>query len=147
MGNSGHRYFRDTGMGQKEVTISAQEWSAAAGNMLATAMKSDPLAGVAALENMVKAGEALLFGVFAGCYMVAAYVLRVDHKPHGDEGVIVAAAGKLKGFSLITSLLSHVEQQFKGCASIRVHTARPGMVRQLKKAGYMPREIILSKGL
>lgn len=134
-------------MGQKEVTIRAQAWSEAAGNMLESAMKSDPLAGVAALENMVKSGEALLFGVFADCYMVAAYVLRVDHKPNGDEGVIVAAAGKLKGFSLVTSLLSHVEQQFKGCASVRVHTARPGIVKQLRQAGYMPTEIILSKGL
>lgn len=131
----------------QELTVRPLEWCAAAGNMLKRAMKSDPLAGVEALEIMVNAGEAALFGVFCGLYLRGAYVLRIEKKPNGNEGVIVAAAGRLNGVKLVNSLLGHVENQFLGCAAIRIHTARPGMMRMLKRAGYRAAETILVKGL
>lgn len=131
----------------KKLEIRPQEWCAACSQMLVKAMKSDPLCGVEALRLMCEAGTAHLFGVFSGCYMVGCYVLRIDSKPGGNEAVIVAAAGKLKGHSLIHSVLPHVESQFSGCVAIRVHTARPGLVRELKKFNYKVREIVLAKGL
>lgn len=130
----------------KELTIRPIDWRAAAEEMLAQAMRSDTLAGVEALEMMVRAGEASLFGVFSGPRLCGAYVLRIEQKPNGNEGVIVAAAGRLNGFRLV-DLLPHVERQFIGCRAVRIHTARPGMMKALKRAGYSPHEIIFSKGL
>lgn len=96
---------------------------------------------------MVEGGTAQLFAVLHQMHMVGCYVLRVDCKPLGNEAVIVAAAGQLKGASLIASVLPHVEKQFNGCKAIRVHTARRGMLRELQKYNYRVREIVLAKGI
>lgn len=135
------------GQDEKSLTVRGMEWCEAAERMLATAMKSDPLAGVEALAEMVNGGTAALYGVFSGVYFVGAYVLRVDHKPHGAEGVIVAAAGRLKGVSLLGLLLPEAEKRFHGCKAIRVHTNRRGMLKELSKRGYGLREFVLAKGL
>jgi hypothetical protein len=121
------------------------KWCEAAATLLATAMKSDPLAGVEALKRMVQKRQATLLSVSCNDYMVGAVVLRVDRKPLGDEGVIVAAAGKLKGVSLIELLLPHIEKKFRGVKAIRIHTARPGLVRAMMRHGYRSREYVLAK--
>ena len=131
----------------QELRVEPLAWCEAAALMLDQAMKSDPLAGIEVLKRMVENGAAELFGVFSGLYLVGCYVLRIDRKPRGNEAVIVAAAGRVKGASLIHSVLPHVESQFHGCKAIRVHTARPGLMRELKKHNYQVREVILVKGI
>ena len=130
----------------QEISICpASGWNDAAAAFLVKAMASDPLAGVEALKISVENGEAQLFHVLFNNYLVAAFVLRVDQKPHGAEGVIVAAGGRLNGVSLLRLTLADIERRFIGCTSIRVHTARRGIMREFSRFGYAPREIILSK--
>lgn len=125
----------------------AAAWNPIAAAFLAPAMESDKLAGVEALREMVEQGEATLFHVRFGDFCVGAFVLRVEQKPGGAEGVIVAAGGRMRGVSLLRATLADIERRFIGCASIRIHTARKGIVREFERFGYQRREIILSKGL
>jgi len=41
--------------------------------------------------------------------------------------------------------LPMVERQFKGCATVRIHTDRPGMVKKLLALGYGEPEMIVRK--
>lgn len=110
-------------------------------------MAADQLAGIESLRQSVQRGESQLFHVLFGDYCVGAFVLRVEQKPHGAEGVIVAGGGHLKGASLLRLTLADIERRFIGCVSIRAHTARRGIVREFARFGYAPREVILAKGL
>lgn len=133
---------------QKMIRIEpATQWSAAVEKFLDRAMLSDPLAGIDQLRAMVEANEAHLFNLIYDDYLVGAFVLRVEHKAHGAEGVIVAGGGKLPGVSLLRATIQDIEHRFKGCVSIRAHTARRGIMKELSRFGYAPREVVLAKGL
>lgn len=108
--------------------------------MLAPAVDSLP-AIAAQAEN-----GAPLFRVAADGEAIGYYLLRVDYLPEGAEGVIVAAAGR-PGFDLAEMCLPYIEGQFKGCKSLRVHTARPGLVRKLAGVGWRPMEFVMKKDL
>lgn len=125
----------------------AQRWIEAAEKFLDRAMLSDPLAGIEQLSAMVAANEAHLFHLICDDYLVGAFVLRVEYKAHGAEGVIVAGGGKLPGVSLLRAVIHDIERRFQGCVSIRAHTARRGIMKELSRFGYVPREVVLSKGL
>lgn len=92
---------------------------------------------------------AQVFVVRWGGDVIGAYMLRIDTTARGHEGVIVGAAGKLAGVELITLVLPVIESQFRkvGCVSVRVHTSRSGIVRQLGNRGYDLGELVLSKTL
>lgn len=126
------------------MTIKPLEWCDAAAAFLAAAMPHK-LNGTGALKRMLDAGDAVLFGVYRGFYLVACYVLRIDRHEFGADGVIVAASGRIPAGSLIASCMPTVESQFHGVDMIRIHTARPGLVRTLLKSGYTIRETVLEK--
>jgi len=122
-------------------------WIPAAANFLGAAMEADPLAGVEQLRRICTSGDAQLYIIKSGDYMVGAFVLRIEQKPGGAEGVIVAAGGNLSGVNLMRATLGSIEQLFKGCVSIRAHISRRGLMRQFARAGYAPREIVASKAV
>jgi len=130
------------------LAIERAAWSEEAAGFLAPAMRHEPGVTVATLAGMVECGSGELFAVLAAGQMVGAYVLRVDRMENGKEGVIVAAGGRLPGYRLLRSILPVIEaNQMHGCNTIRIHTARPGIAREMRRAGYVVREIVLAKGL
>lgn len=86
---------------------------------------------------------AKLYYVMAGEMCVGAYLLRRD----GSEGVVIAAAGNGGGIDLLETILPVIEAQFSDCASIRIHTSRPGIIKKLTGAGYEAKEMVLAKVL
>lgn len=124
------------------LTIAPAEWSASAAMWLSLAVQH---ATVADLRAQVDCGAASLFEVESAGRMVGAFVLRVDQCAGRHEGVIVAAAGNLRGVDFTAAILPHVESLFSGVAVIRIHTARCGMAAKLAAAGYVPRELVFSK--
>lgn len=124
------------------LTVEAVAWCDEAAAMLADAV---PFGCVADLAAQAEAG-AVLFRVSEGGRTAAYYLLRVDHNATGAEGVMVAAAGRA-GVDLTRVVLPVAEKQFKGCHSMRIHTARPGLARKLARAGYGNVELVLRKKL
>lgn len=127
-----------------ELTLSPAAWCADAERLIATALQH---ATPAEIRSQVESGAAVLYRVMQGGRMGAVFVLRVDHDADGSEGVIVAAAGGVRGVDLTAAVLPHIERMFIGCRAVRIHTARPGLARKLAAAGYRPAEIVLTKGL
>lgn len=128
------------------VDIFAAPWSDEAAQLLAPAMVHEPGVSVETLARLVKSGAGYLYEVRQGVELVAAYVLRLEPKETGHEGVIVAAGGNLPGVSLIRTVLPVVEDvNMAGCDWVRVHTARPGMMRELARQGYKVREVVMAK--
>lgn len=126
---------------EKVLKVRPVPWSAEAEAVLACAVPH------AEISDIKAQGGAVLFEVEAGGERVGFYVLRVDTMPSGSEGVLVAACGSLGGSDLTESLLPHIEGQFRGCGSIRIHTARPGLARKLARKGYSAGELVLRKTL
>jgi hypothetical protein len=127
----------------KEITIMPGPWAESVGALLAQSGASIP-----DLRHQVTTGTAQLFTVQEGEIVIAAYVLRIDTLATGPQGVIVAAAGRGKGVNLTESILPVIEGQFKGCASVRLHTARPGLARRvIQDHGYRITELVLEKEL
>ncbi len=129
---------------RETLKASAAEWSEEAAHMLAPSV---PFGSVEDLAGQVQSGAAVLFKVERGGAVVAFYILRIDQLPSGNEGVLVAAGGR-DDFDLTANMLPHIERQFSGCRWIRIHTARPGLVRKLTtKHGYGAAEMVMRKVL
>lgn len=124
------------------IRVEKSPWSDEAAAHLAAAVIH---VSVSELAAQVAAG-AVLFRVSDDVGLIGFYVLRVDHTADGAEGVLVAASGRA-GFDITATLVPHVERQFIGCKTMRVHTSRPGMARKLARQGYAGAEIILRKSL
>ncbi len=125
------------------LSINAAEWAEADAAALAPALTVPGALFDVAAE--VQAGAACLFHVLDGEQVVGRYVLRVDHFNDRAEGVVVAAWGDWRGGPLLPLVLPHIEQQFRGVAAVRIHSARPGMIRCLSALGYAPQEIVMRK--
>lgn len=130
---------------EKKVSIEPGAWCEAVHQLLDKAMHSDPTNTAEVLRQDIEKGTAALFLVKHERYMVAAYVLRVEHCEAGLEGVIVAGAGKLQGANLLDTVMPHIEYQLRECQSIRIHTGRRGMVKKLLARGYRATEVVLRK--
>lgn len=128
-------------MGQKKIiTLSPASWSPEAERWLIGAV--DQLADVRA---SVESGAATLFHVGCDGELCGAFVLRLDRFALHDEGVIVAAGASVPGVCLAREVLPAIERKFPTAKTIRIHTRRRGLVRQLARAGYAVDEIILRK--
>lgn len=100
---------------------------------------------VADIEDQVDCEAAQLFTLHSAGDMVAAFVLRIDRIGGRNEGVVVAAAGRVPGVDLTALMMPVIEKMFEGCQSVRVHTARPGLGRKLVGMGYRVAELVLRK--
>lgn len=126
---------------EKTLIVMAAEWGEVIAAILAPCFTVPGV--LAAVGRQVEGGQALAFTADDGGEIVGAFVLRVE----GDEGVVVAAAGKVDGVDLIHALLPQIESRFIGCRAIRFHTARAGLAKIMAHYGYTGQEIIMRKEL
>ncbi|MBZ0105531.1 MAG: hypothetical protein K8H84_07850 [Sulfuricella denitrificans] len=128
------------------LIVKRSEWNPWSESVLVQTMDGDPLAGIEAIKADVDRGDSQLFVCFLDGAPVSAYVLRVEQKTHGLEGVIVLAAGRLPGENLISGVLPFVLEQLSFCQAVRVHTNRPGLVKRLtQEFGFHVGETVLRK--
>ncbi|SOD41607.1 hypothetical protein [Nitrosovibrio sp. Nv4] len=102
----------------------------------------DQDATLADLKRQSEAGLCQVVYVERGGAVAGAVLLRIDVTSSGPQGVMVAAAGALE---LMPVCMPYLEKMFQGVSSIRIHTARPGLVRKLTAMGYKPTEMVLRK--
>ena len=83
--------------------------------------------------------NAQLFEVVYCGAVVGRYALRTVDHANGREIVVVAAAGGLPGVDLVASVSPNIEQQgvIAGADRLTMRTRRPGLVRKLKKQGWV----------
>lgn len=124
------------------MKLAPAQWGETFAAQIAQAVQA---ATVPELERQVRDGVAQAWGVTVGDRLACALVLRVDHTAAGSEGVIVAAAGGEPGVDLTRDVLPAVEQLFSGVRAIRIHTARPGLMKKLARQGYQGAEVVLTK--
>lgn len=117
---------------QKTLTQHPAAWSEAAAALLAPVVADDETGGLDNLRAQLDAGAALVEVRDAG-RLVGAYVMRIDAPAAGRELVVIAAAGRCAGVSLLDAILPVIEVQAAaaGCAWVRIHTSRPGLMRRL----------------
>jgi hypothetical protein len=125
------------------ITATWANWSEKAAQILAGALND---CDIADLKKQVET-SADLFEVKKDDELIGFYVLRIDALEKVNEGVIVAGAGVSKDFNIIDTLLPLIEEQFKNCSAIRVHTNRAGLIKKLNKMGYIPQEFVMRKNL
>lgn len=130
---------------QEVLTIKAADWAEADAAALASAFTVP--GALDAVAAQVLAGTACLFHVLDAGEVVGRYVLRVDQLGDAAEGVVVAAWGSWQGGALLPAVLPFIETQFRGIKAMRIHSARPGMIRRLAGIGYQPQEIVMRKEL
>lgn len=130
-------------MAETEIKVIPARWGEAQAGYLKLSVSGVSLDD---LKSQVEAG-ARLFDVLADDIHVGTFMLRVDVRGSGSDGVIVAAGGRLSGFDFTYDLLPVVEQMFFGVDRIRIHTERGGMAKKLQKSGYMLREVVYVKEL
>lgn len=122
----------------------AAAWTSECEAFIALALAS------ASLDDIKRQTEcgAMLFELVAdGGAVVGAFVLRVDREACRNVGVVVAAGGGVSGVDLTALIMPTIERMFYGCESIRIHTARPGLLKKLAPQGYKTAEIIFEKSL
>lgn len=129
---------------QKAVRIEADAWSQEAADWLSEAVRPQHLVG---LQHQVEQGIAVLFYVWLQDELCGAFVLRIDQNGPVQEGVICAAAGDLKGFDLMATILPVIEAKFSGCSAVRYHTSNPAVARKMARHGYGADEIVCRKGI
>lgn len=128
--------------GKKTLTVEPGEWCEETRALIAQALID---CDVADIEEQTDCCAAQLFKLVQGGEMVAAFVLRIDRIGGRDEGVVVAAAGRVAGVDLTAVMMPFIEGMFHGCKSVRVHTARTGLGKKLVAMGYRVSEIIFRK--
>lgn len=92
----------------------------------------------------VKAGRAHPLALMNGAASLATGLYRVEPGPHGSEMVLIGVTGDGRDMGLVFGLLERFAA-LKGCAYLRFHTTRPGLVRRALGAGYVAPEFVLTK--
>lgn len=121
---------------EKVLTITPAAWSTDVEAMLASSVRRAPCFGVEDYRAVLDQPGAMLYQVKAAGELVGYVILRVVHQAHGAEGEILAAAGRLAGADLTRDVLPALERMFSGVRCFRISTARPGLVKKLRAAGY-----------
>lgn len=127
-----------------QLTITAQDWTQHAADLLAAAV---PNCSILDIKQQIDDEHAQLFRVDKGFQFIGYYVLRIDYLTEHNEGVIIAAVGKDSSIDLTLEIIPAIEKQFIGCKFLRIHTARPGLVKKLNAIGFNPLEFVMIKGL
>lgn len=97
------------------------------------------------LREQVQTGAARLFQIEAGGEIRGAFVVRVEQRQDGAEGVILSAAGHVPGVDLIAVMLEQIEGLFVNCKTYRLHTANPALARRVAAFGYGVTELVCTK--
>lgn len=126
------------------MKIRAASWSNECEAFIAMALAT---ASIDDIKRQTDNGAQLFEVVAESGAVVAAFVLRVDRQECRNVGVVVAAGGALQGVDLTALIMPNIERMFYGCDSIRIHTARVGLLKKLARQGYSTAEIILEKSL
>lgn len=92
------------------------------------------------IEHMAAGGQCFL--IEAG-QARAVYVLKVT----GDIVNVEAAAGQGNGVDMVKALDGVICAQAQGLREVTCHTARPGLLRKLKRHGWELRGYIIGKRL
>jgi len=108
--------------------------------------KTDTCGGLVTVNDLIQNAECFDVRNVLG-EVVARYALRVNHHGGGDEVVILAAVGALKGADLVMSILPYIEKQAAGAKSLTVHTKRRGLLHKLAALGFECDGFILRKAL
>lgn len=122
------------------ISLKVGPWSGAAEEWLALTGREH----VEEYYQQYQHGARLIY-VRCGGVVSGALLLRIDYLPGAVEGVIVAAGCNVPGVDLVADVLPAVERMFGGVDAIRVHTARPGLVKKLRASGYEAVEVVLKK--
>ena len=101
--------------------------------------------GLGSMDEAMRGAQ--LFEVVVAGVVVARYALRQDHYENGSEIVIVAAAGGLPGVDLVASLVPTIERQGAIADRMTMRTRRPGLVRKMKKQGWVLDAYCMGKNL
>lgn len=93
--------------------------------------------------------NAQLFEVVYCGAVVGRYALRTVDHANGREIVVVAAAGGMPGVDLVASVSPNIERQgaIAGADRLTMRTRRPGLVRKLKKQGWVLDAYCMGKNL
>lgn len=130
---------------EKALTIHAARWTAETEHLIAKALTD---ATVEDIKRQTESGNAKLFSVCdEDAEIVAAFVLRVDAQVNKNVGVVVAAGSEEKDLDMTAAMMPYIETMFTGCQSLRVHTARPGLVKKLCRLNWKVAGIELTKEL
>jgi len=99
--------------------------------------RCDTAGGLGSMDAGMR--DAQLFEVVVSGVVVARYALRVEQHANGVELVVVAAAGGASGVDLTASILPTIEKQGHqaGAHRVTLRTRRPGLVRKLRKQGWV----------
>jgi len=129
-----------------ELHIKAAPWAVAAPFLVAVA---DPDYTLEEMGRDMVAGAVAAYTVDDGAGPVAAFLLRVESLPSGEEAVIVAAASRAPRGDLTRHVLPGIEALARavGCRSVRFHTGRPGLGRKAESIGYRLAETVYRKDL
>lgn len=132
---------------QKILTISPSPWCDEAAAFLASTIRGAPCFTVEDYRRELAAHPTTrLFRVSGEAGELVGFVLlRLEQYAGGNEGVIVAAAGRLRGAALYGQILPALERLFSGVKTYRVEACRSGAVRELMKAGYAPTHFVMRK--
>lgn len=124
---------------QKEGVIREGALDDAARAAYAAAYRPDRQTGGGLGSMDAAMRNAQLFEVVYCGAVVARYALRTVDHANGREIIVVAAAGGFPGVDLVASVLPNIEQQSAGAGADRLtmRTRRPGLVRKLKKQGWV----------
>lgn len=103
--------------------------------------------GLGSMDAAMRGAQ--LFEVVCCGTVVARYALRTVDHANGREIVVVAAAGGLPGVDLVASVSPNIERQgaIAGADRLTMRTRRPGLVRKLKKQGWVLDAYCMGKNL
>lgn len=130
-------------MSQITLTVQRAPWNQGAAHWVEQTQQH---ATTQEIRQQVEQGTANLFEMAdeAG-NICGAFVLRIEQRKSGPEGVILSAAGHVQGVDLIGVLLEQIEARFVDCVSIRLHTANPALARRMARYGYAVTELVCTK--
>lgn len=111
--------------------------AARAAYAVAYSARCDTGGGLGSMDAGMQGAQ--LFEVVVSGAVVARYALRLEQHANGVELVVVAAAGGASGVDLTASIVPTIETQGRqaGAHRVTLRTRRPGLVRKLKKQGWV----------
>lgn len=130
----------------ERLMVERGKWDVQAALWLTPALPVDPDFTIDDLAFSVQAEESALFHIHSkGGDRVGDFVLRKD----GQEMVMVAVGGHLKGGSITRIFTPYVEEVARqnGCVSMRAHTRKKGIEKLMLRAGWEPSEVIYRKAV